>query len=362
MARKKRKHIPRGYRILERGGSYTAQVRVAGFASAGKTFPTEAAAVEWATAQVAELRKSGARDNPRRDLLQTTIGDLVRAFLDEPNIKGQKSYGDTARLLAWWVNKFGAVKVSDFGVVKLREEARPLLMRDRSGSTVNRYLSALRTAWNWGRDAGYVINERAWPRRLMLKEPRGIVRFLSDEELTRLLEASKADPMMDAAIRVSLATGMRQGEVRKVKWSDIDLDKATLLVQDHKGGDTIKVVHLVPEAVDAFKALKKLPVVSLKHPFVIHDKRSKQTRALGKSTLESRWRKIRTAAKFESRFRWHDLRHSTASYLAQAGATDLEIAEVTGHKTLAMVQRYAHLKPGAAVTGHSKIGEKLRGK
>ena len=42
-------------------------------------------------------------------------------------------------------------------------------------------------------------------------------------------------------------------------------------------------------------------------------------------------------------FRWHDLRHSAASYLAMNGATLAEIAEVLGHKTLAMVKRYAHL-------------------
>jgi integrase len=54
------------------------------------------------------------------------------------------------------------------------------------------------------------------------------------------------------------------------------------------------------------------------------------------------WEQARTRAGLED-FRFHDLRHSTASYLAMSGASLVEIAEVLGHKTLQMVRRYAHL-------------------
>jgi integrase len=222
MARRKRRRKADGYRLLERGGRYTAQVRVAGFKSSSKTFATEAEASEWATAQVADLRK-GKRDNARRDIALLAVSDLNMAFLEDPETKEQKSYADTARLLAWWNNRFGAVRVADFGQQVLREEARPLLMCARGPATVNRYLSTLRSAWNWGRDAGYVLPERAWPRRLMLKEPRGIVRFLSDAELARLLKAAESDPMMRTAILVSVATGLRQGELLRLTWKDVDL-------------------------------------------------------------------------------------------------------------------------------------------
>jgi integrase len=358
--RKKRKPQPRGYRVLERDGRYTAQVRVKGSDSAGKTFPTEAEADAWAVALVAELRK-GKRDNVRRDITQLTVGDLNRAYLADPDTKAQKSYADTERRIDWWTNKFGAVKITDFGVAILREEARPLLMHKREPATVNRVMSCMRSAWNWGRDAGYVLNERAWPRRMMLREPRGIVRYLSDAELPRLLEAAERDPMLRIAILVSLATGMRQGELLRLRWRDIDLANSMLTVQQTKN-DEIKVVHLVPEAVAALKSLKDLAVVSLTHPFVIHDRLTNKVKPLEKGTLEARWREIRKAAKLESRFRWHDLRHTAASYLVQNGASLLEIQEVLGHKTAGMSARYAHLRKGAAVTGHGKLGEMLRGK
>jgi integrase len=127
--------------------------------------------------------------------------------------------------------------------------------------------------------------------------------------------------------------------------------------------DEIKLAHLVPEAVEALRGLKtpQRAVTPIRAAagavFTITG-----GKPLRKGLLEVRWNKIRTAAKLESRFRWHDLRHTTAGYLAQNGASLWEIQEVLGHKTARMSAKYAHLRPGAAVTGHTKIGELLRGK
>jgi integrase len=357
MARKKRKQQPRGYRILERNGKHTAQIRIAGFKSAAKTFEMYDDAEQWAVTLIKELRDQKKQHGGRKDLAKLTIGDLNRAYLEEPDVKAQKSFVDTQRLLDWWTNKFGNVLLIDFGVLKLREEARPMLLKGRGNATVNRYLSALRSAWNWARDAGYVMNERAWPRRLMLTEPRGIVRFLSDEERVRMLDAALADPVIRAAVIVDISTGFRKGELLSLRWKDIDLKGAAATIRDTKNGET-KVAHLIPEAVEALEALKKLPVVSLTHPFHIITVR----KAKPKNALEHRWREVRKAAKLDSRFRFHDLRHTCASYLAQAGASDMELRAVLGHKTASMVIRYAHLRPGAAVRGHAAIGEKLRSK
>ena len=60
-------------------------------------------------------------------------------------------------------------------------------------------------------------------------------------------------------------------------------------------------------------------------------------------------------------FHWHDLRHSTASYLAMNGATLAEIAEVLGHRTLAMVKRYAHVSQSHTAGVVEKMNEKIFG-
>ena len=355
MARKKRKHQPRGYRVLERSGNYTAQIRIAGFKSAGKTFATENEAHEWAEALVRDLRGQAKRGGARRDITQLTVGDLNQAFLDDPKTKQQKSFSDTQRLLDWWTSKYASAKVLEFGVLQIRDDARSRLIKGRGPSTVNRYLSVMRAAWNWGRDTGHIPSERAWPRRLMLPEPRGRTRFLSDEEIDNVLKAADGDPVMRAAILVSIATGLRQGELIRLKWSDIDFTGCKVTVQESKN-DERRAVHLSSTAVDTLKGLRKLPVVSPVHVFVL-----KNGKPLKKSLLETRWRKIRKAAGLAD-FRWHDQRHSCASILLQNGATLAQVGSVLGHKSPGMTMRYAHLVAGAAVTGHDKLDAKLKPK
>jgi integrase len=97
-------------------------------------------------------------------------------------------------------------------------------------------------------------------------------------------------------------------------------------------------------------------VVSAVHPFV-----NAAGKPLKKSWLEVRWRKVRDAAGLED-FHWHDLRHSCASFLAQKGASLLEIGSVLGHKSPSMTMRYAHLVQGAPVRGHAELDALLRGK
>jgi site-specific recombinase XerD len=80
-----------------------------------------------------------------------------------------------------------------------------------------------------------------------------------------------------------------------------------------------------------------------------------------KDWVSCRWKIIRANAGLKN-FRWHDLRHSCASLLAQNGATLLEIGSVLGHKSPSATKRYAHLVEGAPVTGHTKLDEKLRHK
>jgi len=76
--------------------------------------------------------------------------------------------------------------------------------------------------------------------------------------------------------------------------------------------------------------------------------------------IETIWRKALKQAKVDN-FRFHDLRHSAASYLAMNGASLAEIAEVLGHKTLAMVKRYAHLSEAHTASVVEKMNKKVFG-
>lgn len=353
----------------DRTTSILTLVRVKGFKPTIKTFATKAEAKAWAEPLEKQLKDQAKRGGARSDVATITLGELIAEYLDDPNTKALKSYEDLHNRLDWWSADplLSTTKVMDLGASALRAARAKLMAGGKYGTrepgTVNRILSALRSAWNWARtEADLIANERAWPVKF-LKEPDGRTRYLSDDELPALLKAADSDPTVRAMILVSLATGIRQGELLKLRWKDIDLDKGTLAlgtILDKQGQPDIKNktrrrVHVSKAAVDALLGLRQGKVVSPLHPFV-----NASGKPLTQSFLRQRWLKIHTAAGLKD-FKWHDLRHTCASILAQNGATLLEIGSVLGHKSPSMTMRYAHLIQGAAVKGHAELDAKLRG-
>jgi integrase len=333
--------------------SYLGVVRVRPFDPASKAFPTRAEARRWADDLVRELTTKRNSSDVRKDITSLTLKQLVEEYLAEHETKKLRTFDDVERLLGWWVNHFGAEKVLETGPVKLRE-ARDLLHKGgRAEGTVNRYLGSLRSAWNWGKAAGLIPADKMWPTRLFLSEPRERVRFLNDGELKAVLaEAEKNAPWMHAAVVVSLATGLRQGELLRLAWADIDSAKQTIIVHVSKSGKR-RLIHLPSPAVEA---LKKMRVVGPKLVFVRPD-----GTPADKGFLNFNWKKVRKNAGLVD-FHWHDLRHSCASFLAQAGASLTEIASVLGHSSPSITAKYAHMVAGRPVTGADKLAEKLGAK
>jgi integrase len=330
-----------------------ALVRVRGFKDVSKTFPIAADAIAWAEATKKELGAQRKRGATRPELPTLTIAGLIREYLADENIKGLKSFPDYNSLLSWWTLHYGTVRISDFSVLTVTE-ARTALVPGRAPATVNRHLSAMRTVFNWGRNRQFVPMERGWPTKMMLREPKGRTRYLSDVELKAVLaEAKKRGPTEYAMLVVSLATGVRQGELLRLTWADVDFERERVRILETKN-DTSRAVHLPATAVEALKAVKKLPVVGARC-FLDH-----RGKPYVKDTIHQWWNVVRNQAGITN-FKWHDLRHSCASFLAQKGATLLEIGSVLGHKSPSVTMRYSHLVEGAPVTGHSALDEKLRG-
>lgn len=332
--------------------SYLAQVRVTGFKPTSKAFSKQADAKAWAKALEEDLRKQRQQGATSEDVTRITVAQLIESYLDDPDTAALRYNDSLSLLLAWWSNECGTVRVLDLNVLELRKR-RTKLHKGRQPATVNRYFSAMRSCWNWGRAAGLVPPDRAWPTRLMLREDNERQRYLDDDELKRLLEAAEAhSPIMHAAVVLSLATGLRQGELLRLTWRDVDLDGQRIRIMRTKT-DMPRAVFLPAAAVSALRALKRGDVVSATTIF-LHE----SGEPLNKGTLRVRWLEIRDAAKLRN-FRWHDLRHSCASFLAQQGATLLEIASVLGHRSTTVTRRYAHLVAGAPVTGHDALDRKL---
>ena len=342
----------RKYRTDEGQVSFTATIRVRGFKSTSRTFDNVKDAKGWADELERELKKKRTRGGARSDLTKLTVADLVEEYLAEPSTQALRSLAGMTQMLGWWTLHYGSTKVMQLGVMTLRE-ARDKLRPGHAAYTVNKYLSSLRSCLSWGRSAG--LTDVRWPDRLMLPQPRGRVRYLSDSELSALLTAAAAEsPTLHAAVMVSVACGLRQGELLRVKWADVDFERQSLRVLLTKN-DESRAVHLPVPAADALKVLKRAAVLGT---HIISDARGKP---LDKHKLNFRWLRVRKAAGLKD-FRWHDLRHSCASYLAQNGASLLELGTVLGHRSLVMTQRYSHLVAGAVTAGHAGLTSKLQQK
>jgi integrase len=362
--------------------AFTALVRIRPFAPTARSFPDKRAAKAWADALERELREQRQAGGLRPDATTLTVSDLIREFEADPVNVGRKAAADMTKLLGWWRDYCGTVKALELNVLRLREARERLsnsgqrmvwngegrkVARHRAPATVVKHLAAMRSVWNWSRRAGLVPVGQLWPPGLGLTLPRQVDRFLPDDELTRVLKAAEAaGPLMNAAVTVSILSGIRQGELLGLTWANVDLDKATLRLIDTKNGTSL-AVYLAPPAVDALRVLREQPVTSLVHVFVVAvevkperagDKPTMRIIPLDGNRLVSRWKKIQKAAGV-SGVRWHDLRHCAASYLAQAGASLPEIGSALGHKSTASTARYAHLVAGRALPAHAAVAQKL---
>jgi integrase len=267
--------------------------------------------------------------------------------------------------LNWWKSEIGKYALADV-TPSMIAELRDRLLKEptprgkkRSPSTVVRYMPSLSHTytiavkeWGW-------IDDSPMRKVIKPKEPRGRVRFLSDEERERLLEARKESKNLYiyTIVVLALSTGMRYGEIVHLKWNDIDFEHSRVILHETKNNER-RGVHISGHALECLKGLSKIRRIdtNLVFPSTKHFPDGK-----GKP-IEFRKPWLTALAKAEiGDFRFHDLRHSCASYLAMNGASLAEIAEVLGHKSLQMVKRYSHISETHTSKVVARMNEKIFG-
>jgi integrase len=169
----------------------------------------------------------------------------------------------------------------------------------------------------------------------LLREPSGRVRYLTDEEEARLMAALPTDADHQR-VTVLLQTGLRKSEFLGLRWKDADLRAGVLTVPRSKNGET----RHVPMTSDVRNILSRLPRPLDGSALVFSNTVGTRDFRWAKKTFVAAVR----AAEIDD-FRFHDLRHTFASRLAMEAADLLAIKDLGGWKSLAMVQRYAHLSP-----------------
>jgi integrase len=227
----------------------------------------------------------------------------------------------------------------------------------KSPGTVNRFRDALSGVYNWAIRTRRLPKGTGNPCRAVAKHPEhpGIVRFLDEDKRTRLLAACRTSswPRLYALVLMALTTGGRRSELLGLRWRYVNLERRQACVTHTKNGEA-KVLPLTKAVVDQFTRFRgedaKRFKLGLAGTLLFHSER-KPNQAFH---FEEVWL---AALKQEQvkHFRFHDLRHSCASYLAQSGASLIEIADVLGHKSLSMVRRYSHLSAASKAALIDKV-------
>jgi integrase len=206
-----------------------------------------------------------------------------------------------------------------------------------SAATINRSKSTLSGLLTWAQRQR--LTPRGWtnPCREVAgaTEPRGRDRFLSPAERDRLLAVARisAQPKLYLLVLLAITTGARRGEMMGLRHRDLDLDAGTAHITRTKNGHP-RVLPLTAAVVAEIKRH------GVPHPDAyLFASRFDNSRV---ASFDTAWRKALRLARIEH-FRFHDLRHTAASLAAQSGASLLQIADLLGHRTLAMVARYSHL-------------------
>lgn len=316
--------------------SWHVRVRLKGYPTQTATFARKTDAKRWAQHTEAAIREGRYFKTP--EARRRTLAELIDRYLEQvlPVKRRRADAKERTRALNDWKAELGAYLLAEVTPARIIEVRDQLRAKGAAPATVNRRLAALSHAftvavreWQW-LDANPVGNVSRLP------EPPGRTRFLSDEERPRLLKACQASQQraLYPIVVLALATGMRRGEILGLTWEDVDTARRTIHLKRTKNGDR-RLVPLTGHALAVMQEYAK--VRRLDSPRVFPG-----TNPDKPLDFWDAWAFALKRAKITN-FRFHDLRHSAASYLAMSGCTPVEIAAVLGHRTLEMVKRYAHV-------------------
>lgn len=321
--------------------SYRVKVRLRGEAPRSRTFKRLTDAKAWAAKVESDLGHGVFV--PTTADRRRTLGDLIDKYVaDYLPVKTRNRDRDKhVTLLDWWRVEFGYVTLDRLKPEVIAEARGKLAKRKTrsgeplSGATINRYLAAVSAACKWGwREIGWLP---ANPVLAVTKasESQGIVRFLSDDERKTLFRACREhpNPNIRVAVLLALATGSRYSNIRFLRWEDVDFDRWTLRFETTKNG-TPRFVPVVGAAQTALQ--EHFDADPTKDGWVFKGHRDDSP-----ADIVRLWRQVRKTAGL-SDVRFHDLRHTVASYLTQSGAGLAQVADALGHKTLVMARRYSH--------------------
>jgi integrase len=266
-----------------------------------------------------------------------TVDDLLTLYASQylPNKAPVTQYYQ-GRLLHRFAHYFGPLPLEALTPLVLRSWADHLRLRLSPG-TVRQYLEVLSAVLT------VAVEDLGWlhvhPMRKVPKPPASPARqrILAPDERASLLKAcaESQNPWLSTAVSLSLMTGLRRGQLFGLRWQDVDMERGVLRVVETKN----RVRHPLPVPRAGLALLAELRGEASDAAWLFTG-----TRRPGAFPGEQSWQTALRRAGIEG-FRWHDLRHTFASWMLMSGASLAEVSELLGHTSLAMTRRYSHFTP-----------------
>ncbi len=345
--------------ITKRNGKFQVRIRAGESHLKSRTFTRRSDAKQWALRIEADREHLSALGEPG-----------MRLKLSEylPSYQKVWTGHDVARTpqLRWWIAALDDKPMADVTTDDVRRaleqyangkalrpdrksEGKHVLVatdRTRTPATVNRQKAALSSFYKHAIAAGIVTRNPVLGIAAR-SENNKRTRWLTEDERGALLKAARGSAWdkLYLLVLAALMTGARRGELLGLRWEQIDFTARTATLAKTKNGDSRTLSFPMPVIEELLRHRKQAGLVFAgSNPFRV-------------ASTTKPWSKALAAAKIEG-FRFHDLRHSAASYLAMSGASLLEIGAVLGHRSTQTTLRYAHL----SVTHKQELTDRVLGK
>lgn len=268
--------------------------------------------------------------------------EAVIRWLEETSDKA--THKEDVKKLAWLHNHLGALNLDEINLDVI-DRIRSAKMKEASKGTTNRYLALVRAILRRARDEWEWIERM--PKVRLFKESNSRERSLTVEQAKALLK--ELPEHQREMVLFALATGLRQSNIVKLEWPQVNLElkHAWVLGTQSKNRRPISV----PLNDVAMSVLQRQQG---KHPQRVFTYKGKPVAWAN----TKKWRDTLKQLGIED-FRWHDLRHTWATWQRQAGTPTHELQRLGGWRTGAMVERYAHLAPDHLAQAAARLNSVL---
>lgn len=323
-----------------------------------KTCLTKAEAKEWVAEVEYELKKGIiTKEILRKRVLRDVIQDYEKTML--PHLRNARNI---RQHLVWWNRHLGKFELATILPAHIADGKEKLLTEPGlrgfmlKPATIHRYLASLSGLFEW------LLKEKHWIQENPVKKIRwpkinnARARFLTEKEISNLLNAcdQSRNTRLGIYVRIALLTGMRKGELLSLCWKDVDFERKQIMLEDTKNGDS-RSIPMVGELKNILHDLATQELSSidmLLFPGVEDPSKSRD--------FQTAWKRALKLANIQD-FTFHDLRHCAATIMLEAGVPHFAVARVLGHRLLNTTLRYSHLTEQAARDALEHISKKVEG-